>query len=178
MGCGGILQSLRSGVDRVVVGRWIWHLSCNSARVQTKSIGLGLWIVIAYLVIFVIVSATLLWPIAAAVSISGLIAGTSFWRRLAVHRSAEVRPIQNGKDAITEGISDSGPPETGMPNIDSMGRDLALAAEHVHSIRCLLEIARQHQQPIPTAALKNLELVSKQLWEMRRRIGGRGEDVA
>lgn len=48
--------------------------------------------------------------------------------------------------------------------------DVLLAAEHVHSIRGLLEIARQHQQPIPTSALTNLELLSKHLGEMQRRI--------
>ncbi len=53
---------------------------------------------------------------------------------------------------------------------DTLQRDLALAAEHVNSIRWLLEIARQHDQPIPAAALRNLELVSKHLGEMRRRI--------
>jgi hypothetical protein len=49
--------------------------------------------------------------------------------------------------------------------------DLSLAAEHVHSIRCLVEVARLHQQPIPNAALTNLSLVSKQLDEIRVRIG-------
>ncbi len=48
--------------------------------------------------------------------------------------------------------------------------DLSLAAEHLQSIRWLLEIARQHQQPIPTAALTNLELVSKHLGAIQRRI--------
>jgi hypothetical protein len=48
--------------------------------------------------------------------------------------------------------------------------DLSLAAEHVHSIRCLVEIARQRQQPIPSAALTNLSLVSKQLDEICVRI--------
>jgi hypothetical protein len=52
----------------------------------------------------------------------------------------------------------------------TLQRELSLAAEHVHSIRCLLEIARQHQQPIPSAALTNLDLVSKHLAEMQRRI--------
>lgn len=52
----------------------------------------------------------------------------------------------------------------------TMRRELSLASEHVHSIRWLLEIARQHQQPIPSAALTNLELVSKHLGEMQRRL--------
>ncbi len=52
----------------------------------------------------------------------------------------------------------------------TLRRDLSLAAEHVHSIHSLLEIARQHQQPIPNAALTNLGLVSKHLVEIERRI--------
>lgn len=61
----------------------------------------------------------------------------------------------------------------------TLRRDLSLAAEHLHSIRWLLEIARQHQQPIPTAALTNLDLVSKHLGEMQRRIEApRAETVA
>jgi hypothetical protein len=51
-------------------------------------------------------------------------------------------------------------------------RDLSLAGEHVHSIRTLLEIAHQHQQPIPSVALTNLELVSKHLAEIQRRFDG------
>jgi hypothetical protein len=55
--------------------------------------------------------------------------------------------------------------------------DLSLAGEHVHSIRWLLEIARQHQQPIPSVALTNLVLVSKHLEEMQRRIGNAEEEA-
>ena len=55
----------------------------------------------------------------------------------------------------------------------TLRRDLSLAVEHVHSIRWLLEIAQQHQQPIPRAALTNLELVWKHLGEMHRRIEAR-----
>ena len=52
----------------------------------------------------------------------------------------------------------------------TLRRDLSLAGEHVHSIRWLLEIARQHQQPIPPAVLTNLDLVGKHLAKMQRRI--------
>jgi hypothetical protein len=54
----------------------------------------------------------------------------------------------------------------------ALTRDLSLAAEHVHSIRTLLEIARQHQQPIPSLVLTNLELVSKDLAEIQRQFEG------
>ena len=70
------------------------------------------------------------------------------------------------------------PAATGNGAVDELlRRELSLAAEHVHSIRWLLEIAREHQQPIPSAALKNLELVSKHLYEMGRRIDGGGGAV-
>ena len=68
------------------------------------------------------------------------------------------------------------PPANGAVD-EVLRRELSLAAEHVHSIRWLLEIAREHQQPIPSAALKNLELVSKHLYEMGRRIDGGGDAV-
>ena len=60
----------------------------------------------------------------------------------------------------------------------TLGRDLSLAAEHLHSIRWLLEIARQHQQPIPAAVLTNLGLVSKHLAEIQRRIESGADEAA
>lgn len=68
-------------------------------------------------------------------------------------------------------------PELNQLLRQTLRRDLSLAAEHVRSIRWLLEIARQHQQPIPGAALTNLELVSKHLCEMRRRIEAAGDEA-
>lgn len=47
---------------------------------------------------------------------------------------------------------------------------LELAADHVESIRVLLEVCQTHQQPIPRAAFHNLHLVSKQLREVLREI--------
>jgi hypothetical protein len=82
---------------------------------------------------------------------------------------------------------DDGPAEESVPPAvpdfsellrHALRRDLELAAEHVHSIRWLLEIARQHQQPIPTSALTNLYLVSKHLDEMQRRIEVAGKEMA
>src|SRR4051812_6052918 len=66
--------------------------------------------------------------------------------------------------------SGSAPPDVNELLRRTLRRDLSLAAEHVHSILWLLEIARQHQQPIPSAALTNLDLVSKHLAEIERRI--------
>jgi len=48
--------------------------------------------------------------------------------------------------------------------------DLRLAADHVESIRALLEVSQTHQQPIPRAAFQNLELVSKHLREIDRQL--------
>lgn len=47
--------------------------------------------------------------------------------------------------------------------------ELALAADHVHSIRVLLEVSRSHDQPIPLSVLRNLDLVGKHLRELERR---------
>ena len=49
-------------------------------------------------------------------------------------------------------------------------RDLTLATEHLQSIWWLLEIARQHQQPVPRAALTNLDLTLRHLRELKKRI--------
>jgi hypothetical protein len=48
--------------------------------------------------------------------------------------------------------------------------DLQLAADHVESIRALLEISQIHQQPIPRAVFQNLELVSKHLRETQQQL--------
>lgn len=82
-----------------------------------------------------------------------------------------------GAASAQSGRDDPGREEIGcaVPDVSellrrTLRRDLSLAAEHVHSIRWLLEIARQHQQPIPVAVLTNLDLVSKHLAEIQRRI--------
>ena len=49
-------------------------------------------------------------------------------------------------------------------------RDLTLAIEHMQSIWWLLEIARQHQQPVPRAALTNLDLTLRHIRELKKRI--------
>jgi len=79
---------------------------------------------------------------------------------------------------LGEDVANTAVPDLNQLLLDTMKRDLSLAAEHVHSIRWLLEIARQHQQPIPRAALTNLELVSKSLGEIQLRIETAGEEVA
>jgi hypothetical protein len=60
--------------------------------------------------------------------------------------------------------------ELDQPLRTALSQELTLAAEHVQSIWWLLEIARQHQQPIPGAALTNLDLTLRHLRQLRKRI--------
>jgi len=47
------------------------------------------------------------------------------------------------------------------------GRRIALAREHILSVITLLGVAREYRQEVPEAALRNLELVAKDLTEMQ-----------
>jgi hypothetical protein len=47
---------------------------------------------------------------------------------------------------------------------------LRLAADHVESIKALLEVSQTHRQPIPRAAFQNLELVSKHLRDIQKQV--------
>ena len=51
-----------------------------------------------------------------------------------------------------------------------LSADVGLAADHVDSIRALLEVSQAHQQAIPRAAFQNLELVSKHLRSVQREL--------
>lgn len=119
-----------------------------------------------------VVWATLLWPAAALVYFVAALVGTWLWRQKADRHRTKM-PVTNKDEAASMPALTEAAPDLG-----ELRRGLSLAAEHVHSIRWLLEIAREHQQPIPAAALKNLELVSKHLCQMRRRIDGGSEEVA
>ena len=93
----------------------------------------------------------------------------------AIRRRRRIHSVlrdRNGKrdDAPVGDRAPAPVPDVGELLRQTLNRDLTLAAEHVHSIRWLLEIARQHQQPIPPAAVTNLDLVSRHLGEMQRRI--------
>src|SRR5574340_227192 len=96
------------------------------------------------------------------------------WRR--IPRVSGAEPERDDPGRVEE--SGSAVPDLSELLRRTLQRDLSLAAEHVHSIRWLLEIARQHQQPIPPAALTNLDLVSKHLAEIQRRIEAVGDDTA
>lgn len=54
--------------------------------------------------------------------------------------------------------------------------NLRLAADHLESIKTLLEVSQSHQQPIPRAAFQNLELVSKNLREIERQFPAGSQD--
>ncbi len=110
-----------------------------------------------------------------AIAIIAMLAAVRRRRRIA----AVLRDGDSKRDDAAIGDRASAAfPDLGELLRQTLNRDLALAAEHVHSIRWLLEIARQHQQPIPAAALTNLNLVSKHLGEMQRRIEGAGGEAA
>lgn len=66
------------------------------------------------------------------------------------------------------GIEESRPAAT--VEASELRSDVALAADHVESIRALLEVSTTHQQPIPRAALQNLEMVSKHLRRIERKL--------
>jgi len=65
---------------------------------------------------------------------------------------------------------DSGQKAAANSHCGRLKGDLKLAADHVESIRALLEISQTHQQPIPRAAFQNLELVSKHLRETQQQL--------
>jgi hypothetical protein len=58
-------------------------------------------------------------------------------------------------------------PPVYSPLLPAEQRELALAIEHIQSIRVLLEISRFHRQQVPTAVLRNLELVVKSLSKLQ-----------
>jgi hypothetical protein len=65
------------------------------------------------------------------------------------------------------------PHENIPPTMDeNLVREVALAIEHIRSIRVLLEISRAHRQPIPPAVPHNLALVAKHLENAQQQLTG------
>ena len=129
---------------------------CNSKGVQTT-------------VVFVMC-------VLAVIVIAATVAGLHRSRR--IHSVARTSmPERDGVDGVKDSATGVIPVFSELLR-DTLRRDLGLAAEHVHSIRCLLEIAGHHQQPIPPAALTNLEMVLKHLVEMQRRIDAAAQETA
>jgi hypothetical protein len=151
----GRICTLLRPIHRLHQCRQVWWSVCNPNGMRTRDVVLAIGVLTAMMI------ATLLAVIR---------------RRRRIHS-----PLP-GKDCNGDGAIGNGAP-TARPDLNeltryALQRDLALAAEHVHSIRCLLEIARQHQQVIPSAALTNLELVSKHLAVMQRRVEGAAGNAA
>jgi hypothetical protein len=76
-----------------------------------------------------------------------------------------------------EVYSSSGPELEAISRCGELSVNLRLAADHVESIKTLLEVSQSHQQPIPTAAFHNLELVSKNLRAIERQFAAGAEDT-
>ncbi len=134
----------------------LWQLGCNSPRMQIK---------LSLLVIGVIA--------AVALAAAGRI--RRWLPRIAVAARGMIQ--ERDDERQPECKANGATPDLNQLLRQTLRWDLSLAAEHVHSIRWLLEISRQHEQPIPRAALTNLELVSKHLGEMQRRIEIAGEET-
>ena len=108
---------------------------------------------------------------------------TKLWSAI-IHRHQDksaaepLRPPSQAAARIETGMDRSEPPEAGLDNSDHgvagtpfcrrLSADVGLAADHVESIRALLEISQAHQQPVPRAVFQNLDLVSKHLRAIQR----------
>ena len=112
----------------------------------------------------------------AALAIAAAFPGTRRWNRIPT-LFEDLRPTR-GETGNVEDRNLAETPDISELLRGTLQRDIGLAADHVHSIWWLLEIARQHNQPIPAAALTNLDLVSKHLREMLRLIEETGKEVA
>lgn len=84
--------------------------------------------------------------------------------------TAEDGPCAPVREECT--ICDSTPPASPHEAVIAaeLRGDVALAADHIESIRALLEVSRLHQQPIPAVALRNLDLVLKHLRKIQRKL--------
>jgi hypothetical protein len=81
---------------------------------------------------------------------------TWHWRK---HKHTLQPPVSAQDPAV---ISVRQPQEHASQH-DGLLREVALAIEHIRSIRILLDISQAHQQPIPRAVPGNLDLVLKHL---------------
>lgn len=99
------------------------------------------------------------------------------WRNKTAAKT--LRPQPRAAIAVEKAVPPGEPPEADLRSghslaADSLSRrlsaDVGLAADHVESIRTLLEVSQAHQQAIPRAAFQNLELVSKHLRSLQREL--------
>jgi hypothetical protein len=63
-----------------------------------------------------------------------------------------------------------------LPRHPLPAAELALAVEHIQSIRVLLEVSSSHDQPVPRAVLVNLQLVLKSLRKLAQSCPGSTEN--
>ncbi len=110
---------------------------------------------------------------------------TKLWSAI-IHRHQDksaaepLRPPSQAAARIETGMDRSEPPEAGLDNSDHgvagtpfcrrLSADVGLAADHVESIRALLEVSQAHQQAIPRAVFQNLEMVSKYLRRIQQEL--------
>ncbi|MCC7155642.1 MAG: hypothetical protein IT161_13785 [Bryobacterales bacterium] len=86
-----------------------------------------------------------------------------WWRQTV---DARLEPPKPGGEGRCEACHGSAAP---APDL-RLSANLKLAADHVESIRTLIEVSEAHQQPVPRAAFQNLELVSKHLRGIERQL--------
>ena len=86
-----------------------------------------------------------------------------------------VHRMSSGRQTNSEAYPDSGPELATTALCGELSGNLRLAADHLDSIKTLLEVSQSHQQPIPRAAFQNLELVSKNLRAIERQFGSAPE---
>jgi hypothetical protein len=88
-----------------------------------------------------------------------------------------VSQVCSGRNTHSEVCPDRRPEFAVAPISRGLSGNLRLAAEHLESIKTLLEVSQSHQQPIPRAALQNLELVAKSLRDIERKFGVSSQDA-
>jgi hypothetical protein len=117
------------------------------------------------------------WVFAAAVLCAALVVddwaaasqSTAVYTRIALIVFAASVLTLLGRDSEPDAGSPAAAPVEGSYRkfapaiIDNHLREIALALDHIRSIRVLLEISQTHRQPIPSAVPRNLELVAKHL---------------
>jgi hypothetical protein len=89
-----------------------------------------------------------------------LIAGAALMISALINRSNQRRQQPDSPPLPTPALP------TESSHLEVPPSELALAIEHIQSIRVLLDVSASHNQPIPRAVLVNLDLVLKHLRKM------------
>jgi len=88
-----------------------------------------------------------------------------------------VHRVCSGRETNSEACPDPGSALAAASLRRGLSANLRLAADHLESIKTLLEVSQHHQQPIPRAAFQNLELVSKNLRDIERQFDAASQDT-